>query len=473
MTRILTPILAALTVLAPPARAEVRLAEIFGSGMVLQRGTSVPVWGWAEPGATVLVALQQQSVSATADAQGRWTARLSALEAGGPFEMVVQGPNKIVLGDVFIGEVWLCAGQSNLGWPLELAEGGATEAAKARWKHLRWFKVTDADAQQPREHLEGAWNTCNSDSARGFSAVAYWFAKEIESALEVPIGIIECSAAGTPAEVWTDRAALERDPALAPSLRRWARKEKSNPGARYNAMIAPLAPFAIRGVVWYQGESNVAFAGQYQKLFPTLIASWRARFGQGDFPFLFVQLPGFGATAKAPGPSAWAELREAQAQALALPNTAMAIAIDLGAGDDLHPPKKREVGERLARIARARVYGQTVPSRGPTFGSFAIEGKTVRVRFTNAEGLRVRGGGKPNGFALAGADKRFVWADAKIEDESVVLRAPAVAQPIAVRFLWSDEPESNLENAAGLPAEPFRTDDWSDEVPGNDGGRSR
>jgi sialate O-acetylesterase len=443
------------------AAADVKLAGIFGDGMVLQRDMPVRVWGSAAPGENVRVAIAGKTASMVAGADGRWSLALDAQKAGGPHEMKISGVKEVRLRDVWFGDVWLCAGQSNMGVPLNAATDGSSEVGKLAKLDLRWFEVPNRPSMQRQDDLEGHWVVCRADDANRISAVAYFFASDLHAALEVPIGIVQASPGGTPAETWTDVEAMKADPALEPSLQRPARQMKSRPGALFNGMIAPLAPLAIKGVAWYQGEANTGFAEQYKILFPTLIKSWRKAWSREDLPFLFVQLPNQGTPVKEPGSSDWAEIREAQAATLSLPATGMAVTIDVG-DVDLHPPRKREVGERLARIARARVYGdKKVVDRGPTFTEMKIEGDAAVLRFDHVDGgWKTAKSERPSGFAIAGADKRFVWADARIDGDKIVVRSASVAAPVAVRYGWADNPACNLFNGEGLPAAPFRTDDW-------------
>jgi sialate O-acetylesterase len=447
-----------LTVSAP---AEVKLAAIFGDGMVLQREMPVKVWGSAAPGEKVRVAIAGKNGTAVAGADGRWLVELEPQKAGGPHEMRVGGANELCLRDIFFGEVWLCAGQSNMQVALANASDGQREIGKLSKLDLRFFQVDQKPSMQRAPDVEGHWSACRAEDAARLSAVGYFFINDLHSALKVPVGLIQAVVGGTPAETWTDAELMAADPALSPSLQRAARQPKSKPGALFNGMIAPLAPLALRGVIWYQGESNTGFAQQYRLLFPLLIQSWRKAWAREDLPFLFVQLPGFGPPVKEPGASSWAEIREVQAQTLALAATGMAVAIDVG-DVSLHPPRKREIGERLARIARARVYGDTqVVDRGPSFAGLAIEGGSAIVRFHHVEGgLEAPKGGKPTGFAIAGQDQRFVWAEARIEGDKVIVESAAVPAPVAVRYGWADNPACNLYNGEGLPAAPFRTDEW-------------
>jgi sialate O-acetylesterase len=451
----------ALAIVCPCVSADVKLAGIFGDNMVLQRDAAVRVWGSATPGENVRVAIAGKSASAVAGANGHWSLELEPQKAGGPHEMKVSGTNELHLRDVWFGDVWLCSGQSNMGVPLNAATDGAREVGKLAKLDLHWFYVPMRPSMQRLDDAEGHWVVCRAEDAALLSAVAYFFASELRAALKVPIGIIQAAPGGTPAEAWTDVEAMKAEPALAPSLARAARQMKARPGVLFNGMIAPLAPFSMKGVVWYQGESNTSLVEQYKILFPTLIRSWRKAWSRDDLPFLFVQLPNQGEPEKEPGSSDWAAMREVQAQTLALPATGMAVTIDVG-DVDLHPPRKREVGERLARIARARVYGEKrVVDSGPTFAGMKIENDAAVLRFDHVEGgLKAAKGEKLSAFAIAGADKHFVWADARIEGDKVIVKSASVAAPVAVRYGWADNPSCNLFNGEGLPAAPFRTDDW-------------
>jgi sialate O-acetylesterase len=472
MTRMLRSALAlALVSLATtPVAAAVKLPSIFADHMVLQRDTPIAVWGTADPGEAITVKLGGASVSGAAGSDGRFALKLPAIAAGGPHTLTV---NAIEVKDVLVGEVWVCSGQSNMEWPVGAAQDPEKEAAAANYPKLRHFAVKKAIASEPLADAPGAWAVCAPDTVGAFTAVGYFFGRELLADLDVPIGLVHTSWGGTAAEAWTSRAALTADADLKPLVERWDAaiakdaKAAENPNrvsSLYNAMLAPIAPYAIRGAIWYQGESNASRAFQYRKLFSTMIQDWRQRFGRGDFPFLFVQLANFTPALPEPAESDWAELREAQTMTLALPNTAMAVTIDIGDAADIHPRNKQEVGRRLALAARAMTYGRKVPFSGPMYQSMAVEGDAIRVRFAHADGgLAARDGAPLRGFAIAGPDKKFVWADeTKIDGASVVVRSAKVAQPVAVRYAWANNPEGcNLVNADGkLPASPFRTDDW-------------
>lgn len=480
--------------------AAVKCGPLFGDGMVLQRDARLPVWGTAAPGEKVVVQLSEQVKTTTADPRGRWRVDLDPLPAGGPFELTV---NDVTFRDVLVGEVWVCSGQSNMDWPVSRANDADREIAAADFPRIRLAVVKKRVAASPDDDCEVSWQTCSPRSIPGFSAVGYFFGRHLHRELDVPIGLIQSSWGGTPAEAWTSREALRSEPILKPiversdrypeefpsRLERWERDHatwqattrastqpatmpaeprrpadpSNNPSMAsvlHNAMIHPLAPYAIRGAIWYQGESNAGRAFQYRTLLPTMIRDWRSLWKQGDFPFLVVQLANFGRNDPEPGKSAWAELREAQELAAKnVPNVGYVVTIDIGDPKDIHPRNKQEVGRRLGLLAERMVYGRDVVASGPTYKSMQVADGKVRVAFDFAEGLMARGE-KPTGFVVAGADRVFKPADARIEGNGVVVWSDEVAAPVAVRYGWANSPDVNLFNAAGLPMAPFRTDDW-------------
>jgi sialate O-acetylesterase len=646
-----------LLVHAHAARADVRVPSIVGDNMVLQQGRRVRVWGWAEPGERVTVSFRGERASAAADARGRWEVFVGPQKAGGPFGLTVAGRNTLDFKNVLVGEVWVCSGQSNMEWPLANAQDGAREAAAADYPFIHLFTVAKRTSAAPLEDVEGRWVVTTPKEAAQFSAVGYFFGRELHGRLRVPVGLIHTSWGGTPAEAWTSRDALKAAAVLRPILERydrqladlprlrreyerardewaskyvmedpgnrgeaegyakpghdtggwkrmrlpqfwesagldvdgvvWFRRElevpaawagkdltlklgaiddfdttyfdgervgstgpdtpnawnaprkyrvpgslvragratlavrvfdrvggggfgggemtlapadpaqgvgvaldgewlykeeatvpsrqldwsrqpqppgpanQNSPTVLYNAMLAPLFPYAIRGAVWYQGESNAGRAVQYRTLFPAMIRDWRAAWGQGDFPFYFVQLANWKARPEDSIDSEWAELREAQLLTLrGTPNTGMAVAIDVGDPDDIHPRNKLDVGLRLARWALADTYGMKLERSGPLYAAHSVEGDRVRVTFKHSAGLKTRDGAPPAGFYVAGADRRFAPAEARVEGGAVVVWSRAVPAPVAVRYAWADNPAANLYNAEGLPASPFRTDDW-------------
>lgn len=449
------------------AHADVRLPKIFGNGMVLQQKSMVAIWGWGDPGEAVVVTLRgpQDAVStATAKANdaGKWRAQLATPNAGGPSELIVKGNNEVRFQDVMLGEVWICSGQSNMEWTVAQSLNAKDEIAAANFPAIRMLTVAHNVAERPQDDINGAWATCNPQSAPGFSAVGYFFARHLHQQLGVPVGMINSSWGGTLCEAWTSREALMSDADFAPILQRGEKFQDNNPNqpaVLFNGMLHPLIPFGIRGAIWYQGESNVARAEQYRKLFPTMISDWRIRFGQGYIPFLFVQLAPF---KYGHDPRLLAEQWESQLKTLSHPQTGMAVTTDIGNVVDIHPVNKQEVGRRLALWALANSYGKAdLVYSGPLYESMAIEGNKIRIKFRHAAGGLIAEGGKPlSHFTIAGADQNFVDASAAIEGDSIVVQSDKVAQPIAVRFAWEQTAEPNLFNKERLPASPFRTDEF-------------
>jgi len=494
--RQVSPIITALLALAwAAAQAEVKLNGLFTDDAVFQQGIAVPVWGSAKDGEKVTVNFQQQSVTTTAK-NGRWLARLQPLKAGGPFTLTVVGENTITLTNILVGEVWLCSGQSNMEFPLSRAANAAEAIHAAGDPELRLYTVLRGAADEPKTDLSSRWKVCTPESAPGFSAVAYFFGRDLRRTLKVPVGLIHSSVGGTPAEAWTDRATLEADPALKQILQRYAETVKNydpakaeaaheaalekhkeavakakeegkkapaaprmpespsrsirRPCGLYNAMIAPLEPYALAGAIWYQGESNNDRPAEYAKLFPAMIGNWRQVWGQGDFPFLFVQI--------APYQAMTPELREAQLQSWQrVPHTAMAVITDVGEEKDIHPTKKEPVGARLALAARALAYREKLEYSGPVYASMKADGSRLVLSFTHVGSGLVAQGGDLRGFTIAGEDGKFTPAEAKIEGDTVVVSNSAVPKPVAARYGWANVPEVNLYNKEGLPATPFRT----------------
>jgi sialate O-acetylesterase len=637
-----------------------RLPSLFGDNMVLQREMRTPIRGFGKPGETVNIRIAGQRHTSVVGADGIWKAHLNPVPAGGPYELTASAPSgTVTVRNVLFGDVWVASGQSNMVWPLDQSRNGAAEKASADLPQIRLFAAPRGPASEPQRDCSGQWQVCTPQTAANFSAVAYFFGRELHRKIGVPIGLIQSDVGGTPAESWVLPEWLRGDRDLAPllakapaagaaarvgqrdyerTMNRWYTgimlKDPGNKGAAegwaattaplddwrvmrqpgawetndpalpidgavwfrrtvmlpetwagkdlllqlgtiadhdtayfngdrvggtsgempintaareyriparqvrggsstiavrifnqiaaggftgqpddmklvvvddlrqsiplvgewrfrvefrreaasvppmpppppdewtswstgglYHAMVTPLTSFGIRGVIWYQGESNVGRAGQYRKLFPVLIRGWRHAWGQGDFPFLFVQLANFQARAAQPGESDWAELREAQMSALSLPATGMAVTIDIGDAADIHPKNKQDVGRRLALAARHVAYrDRRVAPSGPIYAGWKIRGRAIVLRFRHAQdGLAAVGGGALTGFAIAGRDRKFVWAEALIEGDTVVVSSPMVLEPIAVRYAWADNPECNLGNAVGLPASPFRTDRW-------------
>ena len=456
-----------------PGRADVRLPALFSDHMVLQQGMRVPVWGWADDGEEVTVTFRGRSEKVTAK-NGKWMVKLASLKAGGPDELVVQGKNKIELKDVLVGEVWVCSGQSNMEWPLDKAYEPASDMANSANPKLRLFLVPKTKANEPRDDVKAQWKQAAPESVPSFSAVAYYFGRDLQKALQVPVGLIETCWGGSPAEVWMSERVLSAKPdyrqeILDAYVTAVKNAEAANPakpqrpawkpGELYNGMIAPLIPYAIKGAIWYQGESNAGRAHQYRTLFPDMIRNWRHDWGQGDFTFLAVQLAPFKPIKEQPGDSDWAELREAQFLATkVLPKVGLAVITDVGDEKDIHPRKKRPVGERLALAARGIAYGERIEYSGPVYKALRVDrGKAILSFDHVGQGLEARDG-ELKGFAICGAEGKFSWAKAEIEKDKVIVSSPEVAQPVAVRYGWADYPVVNLWNRDGLPATPFRTD---------------
>src|SRR5579884_593001 len=476
--------------------AAVTLPAVFTDHMVIQRGQPVHVWGHADPGESVSVTFRGQTRAAAADDLGSWSVYLPPGEAGGPFELTARAANSITISDVLVGDVWVASGQSNMEFPLKNAVNGGAEVAAATHPRIRLFLVKRRSELYPATDVEAnPWAQCTPDSAADFSAVAYFFARQIEDTQHVPIGLIESNWGGTPADTWTRLGAISADAGLMPVFAEWARMTEEHaaneqrreidyraaieraraegkpaperpwaantqnewmPSGLWNGMIAPLTAFPIRGVIWYQGESNASVerAPLYARLFETMITDWRRAWAVGDFPFLFVQLANF----KAGGGPGWPELREAQLQTLSLVNTGMAVTIDIGAPDDIHPKDKQDVGLRLALAARAIAYGEKLEYSGPLFRAARPENGAMRVWFDHAQsGLAAHGGGPLRGFEIAGRDGKFVPAEARVDGETVVVSSAQVTSPTEVRYGWADNPDCNLFNGAGLPASPFRS----------------
>jgi sialate O-acetylesterase len=445
------------------ARADVRLPKIIGDHMVLQQGKPLPVWGWADAGEKVTVTVGESKATATADDDGKWMVKLDAMEAGGPCQMTVQGNNTITLEDILIGEVWVCSGQSNMQWPVTASDKPQEEIAAADYPNLRLFTVARKVAEKPMDDCEGSWAACSPQTVPGFSAVAYFFGRHLHKELDVPVGLINTSWGGTIAEAWMSHDGLLGEPDFEPILERAAQFNPKTPNQAsnlYNGMLHPLIPFAIQGAIWYQGESNCTRAEQYRKLFPAMIQDWRKNWGQGEFAFLFVEL--------APFRYGWAdprclpELWEAQFGTLELANTGMTVITDIGNLVDIHPKNKQEVGRRLALWALANTYGKDLVYSGPLYDSMTVEGDKIRIRFKHVGGGLVAKG-QLGPFTIAGLEgpfPQFLPATATIDGDTVVVQSDRVKKPVAVRFGWFDTAVPGLFNKEGLPASPFRTDDF-------------
>jgi sialate O-acetylesterase len=459
------------------AQAEVKLPAIFSNHMVLQRDHANPIWGWAPAGEEVVVTLGTQKKSATADGQGKWRVVLDPLPAGGPHQISVAGKtNRIDIEDVLFGEVWVCSGQSNMQWTVNLTKDPDLTRVTANYPNLRMITVPIRGTQEPQDDFSGTWQPTTPETVGEFSAVGYFFGLTLHQALGVPVGLIHDSWGGSACEAWVPRDLLEADPQYQPLMERWRAIEAKNteenllkgnarPGNLFNGMLKPVVGYGIRGAIWYQGESNASRAYQYRELFPLMIKAWRDQWKQGDFPFYWVQLADFTDEAAAPGESDWAELREAQTMTQSLPNTGQAVIIDIGEANDIHPRNKEEVGERLARWALAKDYGIDIAHRSAEFKSLEKQGNKLVVSFDHVAGeLRPFDVNELRGFAVAGEDHKFVAAQAKVVDgdkTKVEVWSDQVADPVAVRYAWANNPVCNLRSTTGLPVTPFRTDDWA------------
>ena len=444
------------------ASAEVKLPDVIGSNMVLQQGAKLPIWGWAEKDEKVTVSIAGQTVSAKTGDDGRWLVTLGKLNAtpeDKPLVMTIKGSfgDSIALENVLVGEVWLCSGQSNMEMGVGAAKDGPAEVAAANHPGIRLFWVPKERARQPASDTASAWAVCNpttigtGGSFDGFSAAAYYFGRDLHKELKVPVGLIFAAWSGTPAEEWTSKKALRAEPSLKSLCGQY------EVSSLYNGMIAPLIPFAIHGAIWYQGEANVGRGAQYQVLLPTLIRNWRTDWGQGDFPFGIVQIAPFFYGGDG---SAEAEVWEAQLKTVqTVPNTGIALTMDIGDLNEIHPKDKQDVGHRLALWALAKTYDQPVVYSGPIYKSMTIEGEKIRIAFDHVGSGLVSRDGKPlTEFLIAGADKTFMPATAEIDGPTVVVVSDDVTKPVAVRFAFNGTAQPNLGNKEGLPAAPFRTD---------------
>jgi sialate O-acetylesterase len=484
--RRLSCLLVSLLAVAGTARADVTLPSLFGSHMVLQRDQGNPVWGWAEPGEEVTVTIGPQRHATKAGPDGTWRVTLAPMAAGGPYTLKVQGKNAVTFDDVLVGEVWICSGQSNMQWSVNIANDPDLEKMTANYPQIRLITVPNVGTQEPQKDFSGQWQVCTPETVGNFSAIGYFFGRQIHQATGLPVGLINNAWGGSACEAWIRRDLLEKDEQYKPLMDRWVEMEKkaketpddknlqnqmkgnARPGNIYNGALKPTIGYGIRGVIWYQGESNAGRAYQYREMFPLMIQSWREEWGQGDFPFYWVQLADFLAEKPEPGDSAWAELREAQTMTMdRLPHTGEAVIIDLGEGRDIHPRNKQDVAKRLARWALADVYGKGVPHHSPRYKSMEKKDGKIVVTFDHVEqGLYSFDVDEPRGFAIAGSDQKWHKAQAKITGpDTVEVWSDEVKEPAAVRYAWADNPVCNLYGRIpgdldGLPVTPFRTDDW-------------
>ena len=462
-----------------PAIADVQLASLFSDNMVLQRDQPLPIWGRANPGEKIDVTLAAQSARAVADADGRWQVRLPSLAAGGgPLELRVEGSSgsTIAVDNVLIGDVWLSTGPSNIHWALRRCDNAQREIASADYPAIRFFTVEKKRSDRPQTDCVGRWVACSPQTVADVSGIGYFFARRLHRELDVPIGLLQSYWGGSRMEAWTSREALEAEPRLKPVRDWWQNAieeyDPEEPGAKdprtshhrpavlYNAMIRPLAPYGLRGVICYQGLGNLFWGRYCHVLLPTMIGDWRDAWDRPELPIGLVQPAPFPCDRwPKSDPDAYSMLREAQLlTAASLASVGVAPTMDIGDVDELHFTNKQDVARRLSAWALAAVHGRELRFSGPTYESISVEGSQVRVHFTHAADGLVTAGRPPSHFTVAGSDHVFHPATAEIDGPTVVVQSPNVSQPVAVRFAWTDVSVPNLFNRAGLPASLFRSD---------------
>jgi sialate O-acetylesterase len=494
----IAPLLAIILLCQSPVRSEVRLPSIISNNMLIQQNEKFTVWGWAAPGETITVEIAGNKATASGDAAGSWSCELPAMPASDkPLEMTVVGKNVLVVKNILVGELWLCAGQSNMGWTLAKSNNGEEEVKLADYPSLRLFVVRAPRARTPQGDMKGAWQICTPKNAAVFSAVAYFFGRHLQKKLNTPVGLIGEGWGGSAIEEWLPRSVYTSEAELAHYVGKIAEDEKAFPalksewdkktaewnaapeatraryapkkilepwekyGGIYNGIVAPLLPLKLAGINWYQGESNVGDARNYESQFRAFIRVMRQDFKQPDIPFLFVQLANCNEqTTDANRQSSLAELRHAQSAGLKEPNTAMIVAVDIGEARNVHPGDKHTVAERLALAARRLKYKEAIEDYcSPVHDSVILDGGRVRIAFRFAEkGLSVQGEGTPKGFALAGSDGKFWWADAVLEGNVVILKSEKVSAPKTVRYAWANNPSVNTYNVNNLPLAPFQAE---------------
>ena len=511
--RFLTIFSLLIVITSQTTRADVTLNNLFGDHMVLQQGIQNKIWGKADPGEKISVSIAGQSHTTVAKKDGSWSVQLDAImEYGGPHALTVAGNNTQTLKDVLIGEVWVCSGQSNMQWPVQQANDADLAIATADLEHIRLISVPQVGTQEPQWNFKGEWAVCSPENVGDFSAVGFFFGRQLHQTLHIPVGLIDNAWGGSACEAWIDRNLLSSDDRFKPLIERWIKTEStmpealkayerrlvvwkqasekaraetkspprrprhpeslltgnSRPGNIYCGVLAPTIGYGMKGAIWYQGESNASRAVQYRELFPFMIDSWRDEWGLGDFPFYWVQLADFKDEKPEPAESEWAELREAQTMTLKkLNNTGEAVIIDLGEGKDIHPKNKIDVAKRLARLALAETYSMPeIAYRSPLYQSMQHNGDNrLILTFAHVEpkasGWRPFDVREPVGFTIADSSKTFVHAQARIlADGRIEVWSDTVADPVAVRYAWADNPVCNMYSSAGLPLTPFRTDDF-------------
>ncbi len=476
------------------AQAALKLPNIFTDHMVVQQNIPIKVWGWTNPNQDVSFEFAGQTTAVKANSEGRFDASLPAVKADGKSHtLTIKADDTVTINDVVIGEVWICSGQSNMQWTVNQSNDADLERLAGKNPNIRMINFPQTGSQTPIEsHPDRKWMICTQEDVGKFSAVGYFFARQLQQTTDLPIGMINNAWGGSACEAWINRDVLNADEQYKPLMERWqgmesqfealsAKAERTDeekktfenlkrqmtgnqrPANIYNGVLKSHLGYGIRGAIWYQGESNAGRAYQYRELFPLMISNWRKEWGQGDFPFYWVQLADFKEEKAEPAESDWAELREAQTMTMAkLPHTGQAVIVDIGEGKDIHPMNKVDVGRRLARWALANEYGIQVPFRSPQYKSMEVKGGSIELTFDYVDGgwrpFDVR---EPVGFAIAGEDRKFVWAQAKInENGTISVSSSAVSNPVAVRYAWADNPVCNMFSKAGLPLTPFRTDDW-------------
>ena len=501
-----------IALLATPlaAQAELKLPAIIGDRMVLQQKQANPIWGWDTPGTNVVVAFRGQVKKAKAGDDGKWTVKLDAVDASfEPTSIVIEGSSRRKIEDVLVGEVWMCSGQSNMGMTVSGDWKYEVESLSSNHPNLRLITVPRVGTQELQNDFKGQWEAANSDNCRGFSAVGFFYGRYLHEILDVPVGLINNAWGGSAAEAWVRRDSLEKDPRFQATMATWKQREiqlqsdeafekyvaaldawfikateakaagkrapreprspastlsgNQRPGNIFAGVVHPTLGYGMKGVIWYQGESNAGRAWEYAQLFPYMIEQWRAEWGQGDFPFYWVQLADFQAEVDQPGESSWAELRESQSKTMSLPNTGEAVIIDLGEGNDIHPKNKYDVAARLVRWALAKDYGiESIEPKSPAYQDMNIvENKAVLTFDHIAGGLRTVDVNEVRGFAICGEDRKWVWASAKITDtDTIEVWSDDVAAPVAVRYAWANNPVCNVHSRIGLPLTPFRTDEF-------------
>jgi len=498
-------VLAAIMIIACVCLADVKLPNVISNNMVLQQQSKVKIWGWAEAGEKIQVRplWQKSAVKTVADKDGKWLVKIKTGKAGGPFAIAIKANNEIILQNVMVGEVWICSGQSNMQLAVKSCDNAKEEIANSKYPAIRLFTVPNTVAGEPKDNCGGEWKVCSADTVANFSAAGYFFGRYLHKNLNVPIGLIDSSWGGTPAESWTSDEYMKKDSDFEPILKRYAEAEKAypatikkykeetlpnwqkakekaekegkkaprwpgkpygpenphRPSGLYNSMIAPLLNYEIKGAIWYQGESNASRAYQYRKLFPNMIANWRDDFKESKLPFYFVQIAPFNYQAEYIA----VELEEAQLLTLKnVKNTGMVVTNDIASDVyNIHPTNKQDVGKRLALWALAKDYGKKdVVFSGPIYKCMKVKGSKIRVSFDYTCGGLVAKGGELKQFQIAGADKKFVDAKAVIDGKIVVVSCDSISSPVAVRYCWSNKAIGNLFNGGELPASPFRTDEW-------------